>query len=494
MDFSKLLNAIRGNKAAEASAAPKDRPETEPAIPVEVAPTVAAADHPPPTRPTGGVVQSLLGQFAGHREAIPPPPRPVASAPANGPANGYDDVLASAIPPASPPSVARPSPPGLSASSPLDGDWFDVALGNEPPLATTGSEASILELPPDTPPADLPSSALGDLLAGPPSVAPPADPFEVSGKVDLSWTPIEVAPPDAGLPSLEALSPGGAPTALEPEPGGATLPPPVMPPPIADSPAGFDPADFGAAPPAVPGSLPSAFDSSFDSPSPYAEPPHPPATAATPPSADEPGEFVAAEAAAPASHAAWLAENLDEALILLDAPGAIRYLNPMAEYLLGCPRGDALGCALLDLAQRLGGDNAALWEHLAVTSEAQQFSANVLLPDGQSFMASFAVIDIPPSGDWLGGRAIAIRDETRLRAEMSQIIEDLTPPPAPSSALNVTPEQLKAMHTSLQMVLGFAELLHRGEYGPMNPQQFEMFRNIEHHAKQLAGWIGLPQD
>jgi len=27
----------------------------------------------------------------------------------------------------------------------------------------------------------------------------------------------------------------------------------------------------------------------------------------------------------------------------------------------------------------------------------------------------------------------------------------------------------------------------------MNPQQFEMFRNIEHHAKQLAEWLGLPQ-
>lgn len=97
MDLSKLLNVIRGNKAADASAAPKDRPETEPVIPVEVSPTVAAADHPPPpVRTSGSVVQSLLGQFTGgHREPSPPTPP---KTPPQGTANGYDDVLASVLP------------------------------------------------------------------------------------------------------------------------------------------------------------------------------------------------------------------------------------------------------------------------------------------------------------------------------------------------------------------------------------------------------------
>ncbi|QUV85242.1 hypothetical protein [Chloracidobacterium aggregatum] len=109
MDLSKLLNVIRGNKAADASAAPKDRPETEPVIPVEVSPTVAAADHPPPpVRTSGSVVQSLLGQFTGgHREPSPPTPP---KTPPQGTANGYDDVLASVL------------PPGAAASSPATTD------------------------------------------------------------------------------------------------------------------------------------------------------------------------------------------------------------------------------------------------------------------------------------------------------------------------------------------------------------------------------------
>jgi hypothetical protein len=84
-------------------------------------------------------------------------------------------------------------------------------------------------------------------------------------------------------------------------------------------------------------------------------------------------------------------------------------------------------------------------------------------------MASFVVLELPAQDPWPGGRVLAIRDETRLRAEFAQMMEDLAPPPAPASALQVTPEQLTAMRTSLQMVLGFAELLHRGEYGQMNP-------------------------
>ncbi len=517
MDFSKLLNAIRGNKAADASAAPKDRPDPEEVIPVEVAPTVAAADHPPPTRPTGGIVQSLLGQFSSHREATPPAPSP--PAPVNGPANGYDDVLASVIPSPAPPPAAAPPPPNLSASPPLDADWFDVPLGDEPPLATAGPDASVLELPPDAPPlTGVQPAFLDDLPTEPPAPLPVA-PFEVSGKVDLSWTPVEIETPGATSLSPEAAALGSAPTtpdaALDSGPAGAALPPPMTPPPVLDPPAAFDQADRGGEALATSPPLPSPLDPPYAAPSvsPYDAPyyggdyrrdayasdayageTYPPAMADAPLSASESTEVAAAEATATARYADWLVESLDEALILVDAQGAVCHLNPMAEYLLGCPRSDALGRALLDLAQRLGGDNAPLWEHLAVTSEAQQFSAAVTLPDGQSLMASLAVLEVPPRDDWMGGRVIAIRDETRLRAELAQVTEEAAPAPQSSSALDVTPEQLRAMHTSLQMVLGFAELLHRGEYGPMNPQQFEMFRNIEHHAKQLAGWIGLPSE
>lgn len=64
--------------------------------------------------------------------------------------------------------------------------------------------------------------------------------------------------------------------------------------------------------------------------------------------------------ARPASWSDWLIENLDEALMVLDAQGILQQVNPMAEYLLGAPRQDLLGRSLLDISQQLGGDNAPL--------------------------------------------------------------------------------------------------------------------------------------
>ncbi len=508
MDFSKLLNAIRGNKATDASAAPKDRAETEPVIPVEVSPTVAAADHPPPpVRTSGSVVQSLLGQFTGgHRE--PPPPAPPKTLP-QGTANGYDDVLASVLPPgaaASSPATADTATktPPMDTAAPLDGDWFDVSLDEKAPTATAAVDVPVLDLPPDVPaPNVAPANALTDALLTAPPVAPAVDPFEVSGKIDLSWTPTgtPAAPSSAAdFPSQDDKMDAGMPPAPAPP---MTAPPATTQPVeafLAEStspPMDFAPAAGGFSQ-GVSIEAPLAPVNDWGFP-PADTPAMPPTSAAMPVSTAGLAAPMAEPAAAsvpdaqPASWSDWLVENLDEALMVLDAQGTLQQMNPMAEYLLGAPRQDLLGRSLLDISQQLGGDNAPLWEHLSVTTEAQQFSTNVTLPDGQSMMASFVVLELPAHDLWPGGRIIAIRDETRLRAEFAQMMEDLAPPPAPASALQVTPEQLTAMRTSLQMVLGFAELLHRGEYGPMNPQQFEMFRNIEHHAKQLAEWLGLPQ-
>jgi PAS domain S-box-containing protein len=515
MDLSKLLNVIRGNKAADASAAPKDRPETEPVIPVEVSPTVAAADHPPPpVRTSGSVVQSLLGQFTGgHREPSPPTPP---KTPPQGTANGYDDVLASVLPPgaaASSPATtdtARKTPP-MDTAAPLDADWFDVSLDEKAPAVPPAVDVPVLDLPPDVPaPNVAPANVLTDALLTAPPVAPAVAPFEVSGRVDLSWTPTEppAAPsPVADFPSQDDRMDAGMPPTPAPPmaaPLATTQPVEAF---LAESTAENayvppPPMDFASAaggfPQGAPMEAPLAPVNDWGFP-PTDTLAMPPTSAATPVSTAGLAAPMAEPAAAsvpdarPASWSDWLIENLDEALMVLDAQGILQQVNPMAEYLLGAPRQDLLGRSLLDISQQLGGDNAPLWEHLAVTSEVQQFSTNVTLPDGQSMMASFVVLELPAQDPWPGGRVLAIRDETRLRAEFAQMMEDLAPPPAPASALQVTPEQLTAMRTSLQMVLGFAELLHRGEYGQMNPQQFEMFRNIEHHAKQLAEWLGLPQ-
>lgn len=514
MDLSKLLNVIRGNKAADASAAPKDRPETEPVIPVEVSPTVAAADHPPPpVRTSGSVVQSLLGQFTGgHREPSPPTPP---KTPPQGTANGYDDVLASVLP-----LERRPHPRQRQTRQgrrrpwippPLDGDWFDVSLDEKAPVVPPAVDVPVLDLPPDVPaPNVAPANVLTDALLTAPPVAPAVAPFEVSGRVDLSWTPTEppAAPsPVADFPSQDDRMDAGMPPTPAPPmaaPLATTQPVEAF---LAESTAENayvppPPMDFASAaggfPQGAPMEAPLAPVNDWGFP-PTDTLAMPPTSAATPVSTAGLAAPMAEPAAAsvpdarPASWSDWLIENLDEALMVLDAQGILQQVNPMAEYLLGAPRQDLLGRSLLDISQQLGGDNAPLWEHLAVTSEVQQFSTNVTLPDGQSMMASFVVLELPAQDPWPGGRVLAIRDETRLRAEFAQMMEDLAPPPAPASALQVTPEQLTAMRTSLQMVLGFAELLHRGEYGQMNPQQFEMFRNIEHHAKQLAEWLGLPQ-
>ncbi|MGQ9896121.1 MAG: PAS domain-containing protein [Acidobacteriota bacterium] len=498
MDFSKLLNAIRGNKNADTSAVSKDKTETEPTIPVEVAPSVAAVDHPPAVRTSGGIVQSLFTQFTGgHRE---PPVSTQPDTPLQSIANSYDDALASVLPPEpatsspAPSAVVKPALPLESSVIPLEDNWFDVSLDQNPPTATV--DVPVLDLPLDVPVPDItaPAPPSGDVRPTTPPPTPAVDSFEVHGRVDLSWTPAE-AP--AGLPSITTSPAGGmgtppvdTPPFASTEPAKVSLPETAYAAPL--------PVDVTSAvgdlPQGTPIETPLApvNDWGFPSSDPVAITP-PSVVATAPVAALEETATAALRSPQPASRSDWLLENLDEALILLDDQGIIQQVNPMGEYLFGTSRENLLGRSLLEVSQQLGGENAPLWEHLAVTSETQQFSTNVVLPDGQSMMASFVVLELPAQETWPSGRILAIRDETRLRAEFAQMMEDLTPSTATTSALQVTPEQLTSMRTSLQMVLGFAELLHRGEYGPMNPQQFEMFRNIEHHAKQLAGWLGLPQ-
>lgn len=205
-----------------------------------------------------------------------------------------------------------------------------------------------------------------------------------------------------------------------------------------------------------------------------------------------------------ATRAGLLAEamfaKLNEALILLDNDGIIHAINPMGEYALNCLSADGVGRRLYDVGRKYGTTNVELWEHLATSVEEQQFAAELHFVDGHVMTATIVVVEIPGQAPaWSGGRAIAIRDVSHVRAEITESFEESLrhheeAARATASALLVTEEELNRMRASLQMVLGFSELLHRGEYGAMNPQQFEMFRNIEHHAKEMANLIGLPVD
>lgn len=205
-----------------------------------------------------------------------------------------------------------------------------------------------------------------------------------------------------------------------------------------------------------------------------------------------------------ATRAGLLAEamfaKLNEALILLDNDGIIHAINPMGEYALNCLSADGVGRRLYDVGRKYGATNVELWEHLATSVEEQQFAAELHFADGHVMTTTIVVVEIPAQAPaWSGGRAVAIRDVSHVRAEITESFEESLrhheeAARATSSALLVTEEELNRMRASLQMVLGFSELLHRGEYGAMNPQQFEMFRNIEHHAKEMANLIGLPVD
>lgn len=205
-----------------------------------------------------------------------------------------------------------------------------------------------------------------------------------------------------------------------------------------------------------------------------------------------------------ATRAGLLAEamfaKLNEALILLDNDGIIHAINPMGEYALNCLSADGVGRRLYDVGRKYGSTNVELWEHLATSVEEQQFAAELHFADGHVMTTTIVVVDIPAQAPaWSGGRAVAIRDVSHVRAEITESFEESLrhheeAARATSSALLIDEEGLNRMRASLQMVLGFSELLHRGEYGAMNAQQFEMFRNIEHHAKEMANLIGLPVD
>lgn len=214
-----------------------------------------------------------------------------------------------------------------------------------------------------------------------------------------------------------------------------------------------------------------------------------------------------------------VAENvlklLDEAIFVIDNQRHLRFGNPMAEFLTGCFQGELQSSTFDEVSQGPGLQNATLWQHLHLSLEDQQIHTDVNTLDGGSLSVTVSALTLPatesPANDeFAQGRVIAIRDVTQSRLDAAQAVMaelettrhelDQTRMQLEQSraelfaAMNVgrsapPPDQVNAFRNSLMMVLGFSELLNRGEYGQMNPQQFEMFRNIEHHAKQMSALL-----
>lgn len=214
-----------------------------------------------------------------------------------------------------------------------------------------------------------------------------------------------------------------------------------------------------------------------------------------------------------------VAENvlklLDEAIFVIDNQRHLRFGNPMAEFLTGCFQGELQSSTFDEVSQGPGLHNATLWQHLHLSIEDQQIHTDVNTLDGGSLSVTVSALTLPPTDsaandDFTQGRVIAIRDVTQSRLDAAQAVMteleatrhelDQTRMQLEQSraelfaAMNVgrsapPPDQVNTFRNSLMMVLGFSELLNRGEYGQMNPQQFEMFRNIEHHAKQMSALL-----
>ncbi|MBX7220081.1 MAG: hypothetical protein K1Y36_09050 [Blastocatellia bacterium] len=207
--------------------------------------------------------------------------------------------------------------------------------------------------------------------------------------------------------------------------------------------------------------------------------------------------------------------QLDEALIITNQYQQTRFGNPMAEFVTGCFNGELTHCTLGEIGRGPGYVNAGLWEQLEASQEDQVIETKIQTPDGSSIQARVSAIKLPAfetpeTVEFSGGRLISLRDVGQrdsaagqlaqqqlvaMAAELAVVRQELDAARAdlfaaasapPATGYSVPPEQIASLRSSLLMVLGFAELLHRGEYGQMNPQQFEMFRNIEHHARAMS--------
>ncbi|MBI4750368.1 MAG: hypothetical protein HY774_17950 [Acidobacteria bacterium] len=214
-----------------------------------------------------------------------------------------------------------------------------------------------------------------------------------------------------------------------------------------------------------------------------------------------------------------VAENvlklLDEAIFVIDNQRHLRFGNPMAEFLTGCFQGELQSSTFDEISQGPGMQNANLWQHLHMSTEDQQIHTDINTLDGGSLSVTVSALTLSASdgqaaAEFANGRVIAVRDVTQSRTDAAQVVmaelegvrheleqtrmqleQSRAELFAAMSVGRPAPpqDQVNAFRNSLMMVLGFSELLNRGEYGQMNPQQFEMFRNIEHHAKQMSALL-----
>jgi PAS domain-containing protein len=544
MNLRNLVDAIRRKPATEP---PPLREPNEPP-PVEVSDIVVGADAPPPAwnQTPSALMQSLLNGFSasgGHRITVEPADDAITGGAS---ANGASERTASFVDAASvaaSPAVTFPSP---------DDSWFETSI----PTAPLASR--VIPLPPNelfpsfpAPPANADAPPVADVLETdePPATAAPISPKRineflhalnhtesVSDALDgLARTAVDALQAmrafivrfDERQSPLPIDAEYAAPTARH-SLRGITLAADLVDrlkecakasaASLIEIPSGLSPlplqhaagVEWYVAPSDLPGEAVVGLQ--------WAAEPPPDARewavclaqcvklavarlhAARP--APVPAEPVASPPALdlPSPVAESVLGKLNEGVVVLDDAGVVRYVNPVAEFMLGCPSVHFLGADFYSVGRRYSPENAAIWDHLAASPQEQQFSIDFWLPDGNAVSTVFVALALPapePSGptDWTGGRIIVIRDVTFIRAEAAKAAEDAAlarSSPSGAGAPGLPPDGIANLRTSLQMVLGFSELLHRGEYGAMNPQQFEMFRNIEHHARRMADLLGMP--
>jgi PAS domain S-box-containing protein len=195
-------------------------------------------------------------------------------------------------------------------------------------------------------------------------------------------------------------------------------------------------------------------------------------------------------------------DSIGDAVIATDSEGRITRMNPVAEQLTGWPRAEAIGASLRDVfcienedtrkpvespVERVlrEGTVVGLANHTALVSR-----------DGRRIPIADSGAPIQAPGGAIEGVVLVFRDaseernQTRIRvrsveleAENRRVLE------ASRLKSEFLANMSHELRTPLNSIIGFAELLHDGEVGPVAPQQREFLGDILTSGRHLLQLI-----
>jgi len=194
--------------------------------------------------------------------------------------------------------------------------------------------------------------------------------------------------------------------------------------------------------------------------------------------------------------------SIGDAVIATDTEGKITRMNPIAEELTGWPLGDARGRRLIDVFRIVNEDSRRPVEDPATKVLREGVVVGLanhtalIARDGRERAIADSGAPIRNPDGMVTGVVLVFRDQTEERRN-----EDLR---VKSHALEIQNRQIQQasrlkseflanmsheLRTPLNSVIGFAELLHDGEAGPVLPRQQQFLATILASGKHLLQLI-----